>query len=312
MKNNNSENKYIWVVSDIHGMADPLNRLLNFFNLYNTEKIIFLGDYVDRGPSSKEVFDIISNIKEPKILLIGNHEKMMLEFLYNEQRYKELPEVWFANKGDETLISFGINPKIFFNKNTIKSLTPEYVMQSNVIDKKYFELFNQFKYSHCEKIKTEKKEFNFIFVHAGLIPDIALDKQLSIQTNEQFESFLKENLVDIEESMLWIRDKFLKADPQFLNDNILIHGHTPVHILNDLYFLKFKNFDPDKLLPFIKYNDKGNISSIDIDTSCVYGGKLTALGLNEECLSRGEIKIVQVDTRAGYYKLNIKVSTLYF
>ena len=74
----------IWIIGDIHGMFDPLKRLLSSIREFEEKqndpvsKIIFLGDYIDHGQSSKEVIDLIQRLDYEKVCLAGSHEDLAL------------------------------------------------------------------------------------------------------------------------------------------------------------------------------------------------------------------------------------------
>ena len=110
----------IYVIGDIHGSIDMLNRIMDIIPWRaNKDLIIFLGDYIDRGEHSKEVIDYIINLKrysQNVKCILGNHEKMFLDYLNGniDERF------FFINGGGMTLSSYGItNPKEGF------SLVPE-------------------------------------------------------------------------------------------------------------------------------------------------------------------------------------------
>ena len=80
----------IFVIGDIHGCLDEFKRLVNKID-WNPEKdrIILLGDYIDRGPDSKGVVDYVLEIMElsPRIqCLMGNHEALFLDYLSGDDR----------------------------------------------------------------------------------------------------------------------------------------------------------------------------------------------------------------------------------
>jgi serine/threonine protein phosphatase 1 len=75
----------IWVIGDIHGMFDHLKGLITSIRYYEepddpVEKLIFIGDYIDYGPSSKEVIDFIIDLDYDKVLLMGDHEDFAVRF----------------------------------------------------------------------------------------------------------------------------------------------------------------------------------------------------------------------------------------
>ena len=91
-----------FVIADIHGCLHSLKELLNTIGLSKADEIYFLGDYVDRGPYSKEVIDFLMNLKNSGYqvrMLCGNHEHMMLE---------EIIHANWPGGPPETIKSFGL------------------------------------------------------------------------------------------------------------------------------------------------------------------------------------------------------------
>lgn len=100
--------KHLFAIGDIHGCFDSLRELVeNKIQPDKDDKLVLLGDYIDRGDKSKEVVDYIIDLQEKNYditPLIGNHELLLLETFEDE---KNKPK-WINNGGDETLKSFGI------------------------------------------------------------------------------------------------------------------------------------------------------------------------------------------------------------
>lgn len=94
-----------YCVSDIHGCSKTLRALLRSISLTPTDTVYFLGDYVDRGPDSKGVLDIVMGMPNA-ICLKGNHEDMMLKALEPTAGY-DTKRLWMENGGEPTLKSFG-------------------------------------------------------------------------------------------------------------------------------------------------------------------------------------------------------------
>lgn len=95
------ENRY--VISDIHGCSKTLKALLDKIELSKKDELYILGDYIDRGPDSKGVIDLILDLKRLNynvICLMGNHEQMLIEEFKNNVWPPGVPE---------TLRSFGVN-----------------------------------------------------------------------------------------------------------------------------------------------------------------------------------------------------------
>jgi len=109
----------LFAVGDIHGCFNSFKKLIEReIQLTKSDKVVLLGDYIDRGSQSKEVIDYILDLKEKGIDIIslrGNHEQMLLD-AFNE---KELVSRWMLNGGNETLKSFGIG--------SIKQLGTNYI-----------------------------------------------------------------------------------------------------------------------------------------------------------------------------------------
>ncbi len=181
----------IFVIGDIHGCYERLKTLLKKLHIKNNDMLIFLGDYIDRGTDSKKVVEEVINLKSQYhiITLLGNHEKMLLDILQ-----KSLPiEMWLFNGGETTLLSYGIK---------------KYNISSDLFPSEHIEFF--------KSLLPYYEMGNYIFVHAGLKPNIPLGKQ-SI------------------DDLVWIRDEFIYSDCDF--GKVVVFGHTP---LAEPLFLKNK------------------------------------------------------------------------
>ena len=130
----------LFAIGDIHGCFDSLRELIeNKIAIRKSDRLVFLGDYIDRGNQSREVIDYIIELKNKDfdiVALIGNHESMLLDALDNDMF---LPE-WFQNGGSETMRSFGIN--------SLKQL-----------DQVYIDFFKGLQFYYFLN--------DFLFVHAG-------------------------------------------------------------------------------------------------------------------------------------------------
>ncbi len=140
-------------VGDIHGCATAFDQLLEAVNLRPEDKLITLGDYVDKGPDSKAVLERLLYLYENHQLvpLKGNHELMMLDaFQGRDDR-----NVWVTGGGKATLVSYN-------NQDQEHSLS--------TIPEHHLHFVGQ----HClDWYETD----NHIFVHANLDPDLPLHKQ---------------------------------------------------------------------------------------------------------------------------------------
>lgn len=107
----------LYAVGDIHGCMDMLSSLMKEIELHRkrhpseTATLVFLGDYIDRGPDSKSVLEFVRNLDEnghplfdEVVALRGNHEQMMIDA---DNQYSR--EMWLYNGGIQTLNSFNWN-----------------------------------------------------------------------------------------------------------------------------------------------------------------------------------------------------------
>jgi len=90
-----------YVIGDIHGCANVLKKLLKLIEDF--DQLIFIGDYIDRGPSSKEVLDIVMNLEKNYnvVALKGNHEEMCVDAYRRRDFF-----TWMYNAGADTANSF--------------------------------------------------------------------------------------------------------------------------------------------------------------------------------------------------------------
>ena len=137
----------LFAISDIHGCFKPFYELVvNTIKFSESDQLILLGDYIDRGEQSREVIDFIIDLinKGYNITaLMGNHEMMLMD----SYKDPDLLPLWYMNSGISTLESFGIRD--------IREL-----------ESRYMEFFASLKYYDIIG--------NAIFVHAGF-DDFALN-----------------------------------------------------------------------------------------------------------------------------------------
>jgi serine/threonine protein phosphatase 1 len=190
----------VYAIGDIHGRADLLEALLTQIDadcaLYPSSRpiVVFLGDYIDRGPGSSEVLDLLLACGRTRetVFLSGNHETFVHRFLSEPAILDE----WRLCGGLETLMSYGLKP----------SINPGAAEQTRLAE----ELARSIPQRHLEFLNRLDLSFScgdFLFVHAGIRPGVAIRRQR-------------------EEDLLWIRDEFLFCEEPF--EKFVVHGHTPV------------------------------------------------------------------------------------
>ena len=98
----------IVIITDLHGCYDECRQLLNKLSFdQDRDRLINLGDTIDRGPKIYEVFEFLRGLKEEMkercVLIRGNHEQMMLDSIDRKGFGKRL---WYMNSGEKTVFSF--------------------------------------------------------------------------------------------------------------------------------------------------------------------------------------------------------------
>ena len=177
----------LFIVGDIHACPQELESLLKALPLQRQDRLVFLGDYIDRGPGAREVVDLLIALQADAVctltFLKGNHEDMFLDFLGYEGNYGE---VFLSNGGSATLESYGLSPALP-GRVCASSLPP---------------LHLQF----FLDLETFYTIAGLLCVHAGVNPNRSLEDQS-------------------EEDLFWIRQEFI-FHPHNLA-NTVVFGHTP-------------------------------------------------------------------------------------
>ncbi|MDJ0785486.1 MAG: metallophosphoesterase family protein [Myxococcota bacterium] len=140
----------LYAVGDIHGELQKLEALLDSLPLEDNDRLVFLGDYVDRGPEPKGVVDRLVELSRhwPCVFLMGNHESMFLDFLGWKDPAYFGGDAFLGNGGDRTLASYG-----YFD--------------SPAPDPRTFELPKDH-HRFYEGLKLYYVDGDYAFVHAGL------------------------------------------------------------------------------------------------------------------------------------------------
>lgn len=145
----------IFAIGDIHGTAEKLDQLMGKLAITpRGDTLVFIGDYIDRGPDSKAVVDTILELMKTidhVVCLRGNHEQMFLNY-YCENKDEDL---FLRNGGISTLISYGF--KGAGGKDAM------------VVPDAHMDFFSN--------LKPYYETDDYIFVHAGLRPGVPLNQQ---------------------------------------------------------------------------------------------------------------------------------------
>jgi len=143
-----------YVVPDLHGCFDLLGLALSKIEKNEPGTIIFTGDYIDRGPQSREIIERL--VAGPSkgwtwICLLGNHEDMLIQASQSWLKRRQ----WLRNGGDETLRSYDSKTGSMFDVSLVEPAHVEWL--------KALPLFHRDKHR--------------VYVHAGLEEGVPLDRQ---------------------------------------------------------------------------------------------------------------------------------------
>jgi serine/threonine protein phosphatase 1 len=196
--------RLVYAVGDVHGRLDVLAPLVRDIAEDAARSappeppmLVFLGDYVDRGPDSKGVVELVLDLAQTRAFevrtLKGNHEEALLQFLAEPA----FGQTWAEHGGAATLVSYGVQPPA-------QRTDPErWERASRAFEAALPPAHRRF-YEGLELMVTVG---DYAFVHAGVRPGVPLDGQA-------------------ERDLLWIRQEFLEEKSPF--EKVIVHGHTPL------------------------------------------------------------------------------------
>ncbi|MCP5366276.1 MAG: serine/threonine protein phosphatase [Hyphomicrobiales bacterium] len=192
----------VYAVGDVHGRTDLVRRLLDLIVADAAgapearRVIVFLGDYVDRGPDVAGTVDLLLQGPPPGfdyVLLKGNHEDFLLRLLEGTRHL----DAWLMNGGIQTLESYGLD----------MTYLPAAPQQATRLRQDFLAALPDDHLAFYRSLGAWHREGDYLFVHAGVRPGTRIEKQR-------------------EEDLLWIRDRFLESDEDF--GQVVVHGHTIV------------------------------------------------------------------------------------
>ena len=185
----------LYAIGDIHGRLDKLDALLAMLPLQPGDRLVFLGDYVDRGPDSRGVVERLLEVADgyPCAFLLGNHESMFLDYLGWEGNAYFGADVFLPNGGVETLASYGWH-------ETRPPRPGEFRLPP-----KHEAFFRALRLHHADGA--------YVFVHAGL-------GRTLMRTSDPDWALTHARV----EELLWDR---ATADSQHELGVTIVYGHTP-------------------------------------------------------------------------------------
>ncbi len=199
------EGQRLFAVGDIHGRLDLVQSLIARLDAFDGAReagarLIFLGDYIDRGPAIRDVVDRLVALRAERpetVFLMGNHEAALSSFL---ERPDERAD-WLDWGGKETLESYGVKGAA---SRPVRDLAAE--------------LRDRMPASHrafLSELPLFAEAGDYFFTHAGVKPGVALDAQSA-------------------DDLLWIRAEFHDMPADKRPQKVVVHGHHPVRRPLDL------------------------------------------------------------------------------
>ena len=186
-----------YVVGDIHGRLDLFEALIEAIEADIAQQsdadvtVVLLGDLIDRGPDSAGVIERSAQWQESRRvrILAGNHEEMFLQSFDDIEVLRH----FLKHGGRETILSFGL-PVKEYRKLGLEEL---FELLPSIVPEETREFVNDFE----ELIEAG----DYVFVHAGINPELPLDEQSR-------------------SDLLWIRERFLRYKGGY--PKTVVHGHT--------------------------------------------------------------------------------------
>ncbi|WP_293866579.1 metallophosphoesterase family protein [uncultured Alsobacter sp.] len=195
----------IYAVGDVHGRVDLLRELRDLVaddltGFSDPVITVFLGDYVDRGPDSRQVLDMLvaRDWPTPIMALRGNHELAFMSFLDEPAMWAQ----WQSYGALPTLASYGVDVRKLMTSGPT----------GEVLTAIHDELLAALPPDHLVFLKDLRDRTaagDYFFCHAGIRPGVPLEQQSAMD-------------------LVTIREPFLSSGETF--GRIIVHGHTPLEI----------------------------------------------------------------------------------
>jgi serine/threonine protein phosphatase 1 len=188
----------IYAIGDIHGCAALLDALLAKIDAEDAgpleKRLVFLGDYIDRGPDSRGVVARLVEIaaRDPSAVFIkGNHEAVFLDFLNDPEQNAG----WLDWGGIEMAMSYGVPAPERLDSEELADVIRRNMPPAHL--------------ALLQALPLSVELGDYYFVHAGVKPGVLLEQQS-------------------EDDQLWIRGEFHDAPPEQRPNKVIVHGHHPI------------------------------------------------------------------------------------
>ena len=190
----------LYAVGEIHGEAEKLGELLDSLPLRDGDRMLFLGDYVDRGSDSCGVVKRLIRLQRewPCVFLLGNHESMFLDFLGWTDDAHFGGDAFLMNGGDHTLASYG-----YFDQEPS--------------DRERFRLPKEHE-DFLLSLELHHQEGDYLFIHAGLAREQLKSQDVAYALRRSRP-----------EDLLWNRST---CDLPHELKVTIVYGHTPAEDFN--------------------------------------------------------------------------------
>lgn len=194
------EGMRLYAIGDVHGRFDLMTamhgRIMQEIMRDRPAdwRVVYVGDYVDRGPDSAKVIEFLSRTTaaEPRVIaLAGNHDVGFVEFLDSPSAQS----TFAANGGEDTAASYGV---------ALDFAPPEALARGHAA---LLDAMPDTHISFMRALPLSASFGDFFFCHAGIRPGVPLDRQDP-------------------HDLLWIRETF--RGHAGLHPKLVVHGHTPV------------------------------------------------------------------------------------
>lgn len=212
----------IYAIGDIHGQKEMLDHALTLItaDAGDDAKIVFLGDYTDRGPDSRAVIDTLIAGRDAGrdwVFIKGNHDRLFSRFVQTGKQHD--PRVksginWLNPRlgGTATLAAYGIQGVAQFALQRVngREVLARFEgaggrIDAEVLQRQALQAVPADHLAFLDSLRLWYETDDILFVHAGLRPGLPVDQQDP-------------------EDLIWIRDGFLDSDHDF--GKLVVHGHT--------------------------------------------------------------------------------------
>lgn len=202
-----TDGERVYAIGDIHGCAGLLDEMVARVRAdlatrpHPEPRLVFLGDYMDRGPDSRGVLDRLIALRDgpiPASFLLGNHDAMTLAFL-DDPEAQDRPLHWLHPNmgGTATVLSYGVEPAVAEGER-------------RGIHDAFRARFPDAHRAFLESCTLRLALGGYLFVHAGIRPGTPLETQDP-------------------EDLIWIREPFLSSRAD--HGAKVVHGHTVVRLV---------------------------------------------------------------------------------